>query len=60
VTGKVEEWWVMLRWGGMWGGVVCLVAEGRGRRRNKVREGSGHLLTITDRITDGMFSSVNP
>jgi hypothetical protein len=44
----------------MRGGVVCLVAEGRGRRRNRVREGSGHILTITDRITDGMFSSVNP
>jgi hypothetical protein len=27
MTGKVEEWWVVLKWGGM-RGAVYLVAEG--------------------------------
>jgi hypothetical protein len=45
----------------MWGGAICLVVEGRGIRRNR-GEGRwpGHILTITDRITDEIILSVNP
>jgi len=46
---------------GCGGGAICLVAEGRGIRRNR-GEGRwpGHILTITDRITDEIILSVNP
>jgi len=49
------------------GGVVCLVAKrvflfscrGEGKKEKDGKGGSGYILTITDRITDIMFLSVN-